>query len=339
MNALDFSNPGQCPLCGGANECQLCSPAAYKGSCWCAHAEISAELLARVPENSRNRACVCKNCVEIFPRERLAIQNSPAASKRSEDGKFKTQNYFAFTLIELLVVVAVIAILAAMLLPALAKAKLSAQRAMCESNLRQLGLATEIYLGDNANYFFNRCAPATAAGQQWWFGWLASGTEGRRGFDLSTGSLFPYLHGSDVRLCPSPAWNSPSFKLKGTNVIFSYGCNAYLFAGQGQQPVGAGKISRPADTALYADAAQVNTFQPPASVSHPMFEEFYYVDLQTNFANPNNTPNGHFRHAQRANVTFADGHVDLEKPVSGSIDKRLPAQCIGQLRPEILTLP
>jgi prepilin-type processing-associated H-X9-DG protein len=95
----------------------------------------------------------------------------------------------------------------------------------------------------------------------------------------------------------------------------------------------------PVGTALYADAAQVNTFQAPASASHPMFEEFYNVDLETNYANPNNTPNGHFRHAQTANVTFADGHVDLEKPVAGSIDRRLPVQCIGQLRPEILTVP
>jgi prepilin-type processing-associated H-X9-DG protein len=151
--------------------------------------------------------------------------------------------------------------------------------------------------------------------------------------------LFPYLHGSDVRLCPSPAWNSPQFKPKGTNVIFSYGCNAYLFAAQNQNPVSAGKVLQPADTALYADAAQVNTFQAPASVSHPMFEEFYYLDLETNYASPNNTPNGHFRHAQRANVAFADSHVDLEKPVPGSFDKRIPNQCIGQLRPEILSIP
>ena len=245
----------------------------------------------------------------------------------------------AFTLIELLVGIAIIAILAAMLLPVLAKGKMSAQRAVCEGNLRQLGLATEIYLGDGANFFFNRCQAPVTAGQQWWFGWLASGAEGSRAFDLSTGVLYPYLHGSDVRLCPSPAWSSPQFKPKGTNVIFSYGCNSFVFAAQNQKPISANQISRSAGTALFADAAQVNTFQAPASAAHPMFEEFYYLDLETNYTNPYNTPNAHFRHAQRANVTFADGHVALEKPVSGSIDQRLPNQFIGQLRPEILMVP
>jgi len=252
------------------------------------------------------------------------------------------QNPHAFTLIELLVVIAIIAILSAMLLPVLAKGRLSAQRAACESNLRQLGMATQLYWDDNAGNCFRWIYDSTNSdGHLYWFGWLQSDStaEGQRAFDLSAGVLSPYLNGSEVRLCPTLYATPAQFKLKGDGMIFSYGYNFYLSAPTNTPTVNVKIIKRPTETALFADAAQINDFQDPASPDNPMLEEWYYLDVNTNFSSANYYPNGHFRHSQRANAAFCDGHVGMESMVPGSLDKKLPNQFAGQLRPEILLLP
>ncbi|MFI4910293.1 MAG: type II secretion system protein [Sedimentisphaeraceae bacterium JB056] len=60
----------------------------------------------------------------------------------------------AFTLIELLVVISIIAVLMAIMMPALKKARYQARNVLCKNNLRQIGLATILYVEDYKAYFF-----------------------------------------------------------------------------------------------------------------------------------------------------------------------------------------
>ena len=234
----------------------------------------------------------------------------------------------AFTLIELLVVIAIIAVLAALLLPALGASKAAARRAQCVDHLRQLGLAAQMYWHDNEGETFRYLAGATNGGKLYWFGWLKPGAEGLREFDDTQSALHSYLQESGVTLCPALDYRGTLYKFKARGAACSYGYNRYL----GQSPLNVSRIARTSDTVLFADAAQVNDFQDPASPEHPLLEEFYYVDADEGAG----YPNAHFRHQRRATAVFCDGHVDGEKPVPGSLDTRLPSQWVGWLRPEIL---
>jgi prepilin-type processing-associated H-X9-DG protein len=97
-----------------------------------------------------------------------------------------------------------------------------------------------------------------------------------------------------------------------------------------QPPVNVSRIRHPTEVAFLADAAQVNTFQAPASPDHPMLEEFYYVST--------NEATVHFRHRQKADAGFCDGHATSVKPLPNSLDQRLPPEVIGRLPLELLTL-
>lgn len=232
-----------------------------------------------------------------------------------------------FSLVELLATVSVVALLAGLSLPSLGRARHAAANARCVSNLRQLGLATQLYWDEHGGRAFAERRERHADGWVYWFGWLQDGAEGQRAFDPTAGALWPYIQGRGVEVCPSLNRNSPMFKPKARGVAHGYGYNLLLGPRNGTV-VNLHHVAAPSSLAVLADAGQVNDFQPPASPDLPMLEEFFYFGTNRLEATI------HFRHAGRSQVVFADGHVAAERPQPGSEDLRLPPHLLGRLPAE-----
>ena len=140
----------------------------------------------------------------------------------------------AFTLIELLVVIAIIDILATLLLPALAGAKLRAHRIVCLSNLKQLNQSALMYRQD-----FGKGYPRDAAGNLVWWRYLGASRTDTADTRMCPVAKRPqvvaYVQGSGERPAINPGtaahcWSTPSVPLDPQNDwTRSYALNAWLY--------------------------------------------------------------------------------------------------------------
>jgi len=227
-----------------------------------------------------------------------------------------------FTLVELLVVIAIIALLMAIMVPALNKAKQLTKTLVCKANLRQYGISGNLYVGDNAGAFPDAHL------------WLYSnGKDGNicRWHDpeaVPDGTLWPYMANKDSHLCS--AFSALALQQGCSNCSreikpqFSYAMNAWLgpmsFL-RGDDPTSDGykavksamkdsQVETPAKTFFFSEE---NTW---------IIDGLYVASLNDNnlwivnnqgsgdsFATYHNPPGGDINNGS-ANLAFVDGHVE-----------------------------
>lgn len=211
-----------------------------------------------------------------------------------------------FTLIELLVVIAIIAILAAILFPVFAQAREKARQTVCASNLKQLGLAQQMYLQDYDEQFFMRPRGASIPNRYWqedWWPFLLtpyikmkpSDIQGTRENFFSCPSN-PIVMSPTVRTRPLPEWGLRLTPRRTYEFHMSYALSEHVL-----------------------DYPAIAAWQQPA-------ESLFLLEVRargaTNLANATadtdidcgQTNEIWFQHSGGTNILWMDGHVKWLKP-------------------------
>jgi prepilin-type N-terminal cleavage/methylation domain-containing protein/prepilin-type processing-associated H-X9-DG protein len=222
----------------------------------------------------------------------------------------------AFTLIELLIVIAIIALLAAILFPVFARARESARRASCLSNLKQIGLGIMQYTQDYDDrlpqalydsldtYSGTEITPAKSF-------YTTTGSYGKNRYLTWMDFVYPYVKSTQIFVCPSASVDTSTTPVRKPTDTPSYGYNNAFggkfnyYGSYGGTTYGAptgsialSSIARAAETIMVLD------YYDPGAITATPYSHMNWVRNADQKVKNRVIP-----HLEGGNVAYADGHV------------------------------
>lgn len=227
----------------------------------------------------------------------------------------------AFSLVELLVVVAIVAVLASVLLPALRMGRIEASAIRCGANLQQMGVGFHFYANDNLGAamptaWFDDATIQRLGGPVYWWGLsLPNRVDVHRGL-LWTYLLSP-LEEDGLFECPSQPIGTYTPQGDARVLTSTYGYNGYYLSPAGTPGWSPDIRHRPWQRLdLVGDPARLLTFGDALAVINGVCSNSSLLDpplvyfASTRTWRRNRYPNNAFRHHGRTMAALADGHVE-----------------------------